>query len=246
VATWTRELESRGVTAITAPKVRIFDAPPSNPCIDLGETDAVAASFFCGKNGTVYVSASAARYWTTQYAKAAKKRGLLAADAAAAGSTTAALLGGYPLVGTTTELAHELGHWVQDEAGQRSWFDSRAASSDFTVSNRATVVAELEADCLAGWVQGRTAAEGTWVDTRAGRGGHPPPTAELGGDLDAMKAGFSFPPEKATDIIGYGNAYSRLKLYDIGDAAGRAGEPGLSTCTSAVVGLVGGPSPPSV
>ena len=168
VAAWTRQLESRGLAGVVPPKVVIFSSPPTNPCIDLSETDAVEASFWCGKNGTIYVSANAAQYWTTQYAAAAKERGVLASDAAAAGTTTAALANGFPLVGTTTELAHELGHWVQEVAGQRPWFDARLASPSFTTSNRATVVGELSADCMAGWVQGRTAADGTWVDTRIG------------------------------------------------------------------------------
>ncbi len=178
VATWTRELESRGVTGITPPKIVIFSSPPTNPCIDLSETDAVEASFWCGKNGTVYVSANAAKYWTTQYVVAAKERKVLASDAATAGTTTAALAKGFPLVGTTTEVAHELGHWVQEVTGQRPWFDKRLASEDFDVSNRATVIGELAADCMGGWVQGRTAADGTWVDTRIGAWAHHATMAE--------------------------------------------------------------------
>ena len=245
VATWTRELESRGVTGITPPKVVIFSSPPTNPCIDLSETDAVEASFWCGKNGTVYVSANAARYWTTQYVAAAKERKVLASDAATAGTTPAALAKGFPLVGTTTELAHELGHWVQEVTGQRPWYDARLASTSFTTSNRATVISELSADCMAGWVQGRTAAEGTWVDTPIGTWAHHATMAELGGDLYAVKKGFAFPPEKAKDIIGYGSAYSRLRLYDVGYAAGRADKPGLSLCTTTVAGLIGSSAPPS-
>ena len=134
---------------------------------------------------------------------------------------------------------------MQEVAGQRPWFESRLASQSFTVSNRATVVAELSADCMAGWVQGRTAADRTWVDTPVGRWAHHATMAELGGDIDAVKAGFRFPREKAKDIIGYGSAYSRLRLYDLGYAAGRADKPGLSTCTNAVVTRVGGAAPPS-
>jgi predicted metalloprotease len=245
VATWTRELESRGVTGITPPKIVIFSSPPTNPCIDLSETDAVEASFWCGKNGTVYVSANAAKYWTTQYVAAAKERKVLASDAATAGTTTAALAKGFPLVGTTTEVAHELGHWVQEVTGQRPWFDKRLASKDFDVSNRATVIGELAADCMGGWVQGRTAADGTWVDTRIGAWAHHATMAELGGDIYSVKKGFVFPPEKVKDIIGYGSAYSRIRLYDLGAAAGRAGKPGLSTCTTAVAGALGITGPPS-
>lgn len=245
VAAWTRQLESRGLTGVVPPKVVIFSSPPTNPCIDLSETDAVEASFWCGKNGTIYVSANAAQYWTTQYAAAAKERGVLGSDAAAVGVSTAALAKGFPLVGTTTELAHELGHWVQEVAGQRPWFDARLASPSFTTSNRATVVGELSADCMAGWVQGRTAADGTWVDTRIGTWAHHATMAELGGDIYAVKKGFVFPPEKPKDIIGYGSAYSRLRLYDVGYAAGRADKPGLSLCTTTVAGLIGSSAPPS-
>lgn len=245
VAAWTRQLESRGLAGVVPPKVVIFSSPPTNPCIDLSETDAVEASFWCGKNGTIYVSANAAQYWTTQYAAAAKERGVLASDAAAAGTTTAALAKGFPLVGTTTELAHELGHWVQEVAGQRPWFDARLASPSFTTSNRATVVGELSADCMAGWVQGRTAADGTWVDTRIGTWAHHATMAELGGDVYAVKKGFVFPPEKPKDIIGYGSAFSRIRLYDVGYVAGRADQPGLTLCTTTVAGLVGSSAPPS-
>ncbi len=223
----------------------IFARPPVNPCIDLSEGDVVEASFWCGKNGTIYFSATAAKYWTTEYARAAKANGVLASDAAAAGTTSAALIKGFPLVGATTEFAHELGHWVQEVTGQRAWYDPRLASANFTTSNRATVVGELSADCMAGWLQGRTAAEGTWVDTRIGAWAHHATMAELGGDIYEVKKGFAFPPEKAKDIIGYGSAYSRLKLYDLGDAAGRAGKPGLSTCTSTVARMVGSSVPPS-
>jgi len=245
VATWTRLLRERGVSPITPPKVVLFTAPPTNPCIDLSESDAVEASFWCGKNWTIYVSANAAKQWTKAYAQAAKERGVLAGDAVAAGTTTAALLRGYPLVGTTTELAHELGHWVQEVTGQRPWYDARLASSSFAISNRAAVLSELSADCMAGWVQGRAAAEGTWVDTRIGAWAHHATMAELGGNNYDVRAGFRFPPEDPKTIIGYGSAYSRIRLYDVGDAAGRAGKPGLSTCTAKVAALIGSSAPPS-
>jgi predicted metalloprotease len=244
VAAWTEQLRTQGVAAITAPRTVIFSSPPSNPCVDLSESDVAEASFYCGKNNTVYVSAAGARRWTTQYARVAKERGLLAGDAVTAGTTAARLAQGYPLVGLTTELAHELGHWVQQMAGQRAWYDARSASSDFATSNGATVVAELSADCMAGWVQGRTAADGTWVDTAIGTWAHHATMAELGGDLDLARSGFRFPAERGADIIGYGNAHSRLALYDQGYAAGRADRAGLATCTTAAAHLSGASAPP--
>jgi hypothetical protein len=245
VAAWTRDLSARGVSPIRPPKVVLFSSPPTNPCIDLSETDAVEASFWCGKSWTIYVSVNAAKQWTKAYARAAKERGVLASDAATAGTTTTNLLRGYPLVGTTTELAHELGHWAQEVAGQRPWFDKRLASPSFAISNRAGVLGELAADCMGGWVQGRAAAEGTWVDTRIGAWAHQATMAELGGDIYSVSKGFRFPPEDPKAIIGYGSAYSRLRLYREGEAAGRAGKPGLSTCTNRVAALIGSSAPPS-
>lgn len=244
VATWLAELQGLGVTTAKPPRTRIFSSPPTNPCIDLGETDAVEASFWCGKDGTIYVSAFAAKEWTKAYAQAAKRRGVLASDAATAGTSQAKLLAGYPLVGTTTELAHELGHWVQEVTGQYAWYEKRIASADFDVSNKAKATSELAADCMAGWVQGRTAVDGTWVDTGIGAWAHRATMAELGFDIDNVKAGFRFPPEKPADIIGYGSSYTRLKMYDVGDQAGRTGKPGLSTCTKAAATHMGSPLPP--
>lgn len=245
VATWTQHLAARGVAPITPPKVVLFSSPPSNPCIDLGESDAVEASFWCGKSWTIYVSVAAAKQWTKAYAQAAKERGVLASDAATAGTTPARLLAGYPLVGATTELAHELGHWVQEVTGQRPWYDKRQASTSFAISNRAGVLSELAADCMAGWVQGRAAADGTWVDTAIGWWAHHATMAELGADIYSVRPGFRFPPENPRAIIGYGTSYSRIRLYDVGDAAGRAGEAGLSTCTNRVAALIGSSAPPS-
>lgn len=216
---------------------------PKNPCIS-NEGDAAEASFWCGKNNTLYVSRSAGQTWTTYYAKAAAARHVLASDAATAKTSVADLRGGYPLVGATTEFAHELGHWAQQVSGQMAWYDVKTASSDFTVSNKAEATREGAADCLAGWVQGRSAAAGTWVDTTIGRWAHHATMAELGFSLDSVTAGFTFPKEKPADIIGYGNSFTRLKFYDIGFAAGTAKKPGLTTCTRAVATYLSAPLPP--
>lgn len=244
LATWRADLPVEGITGTpTPPKVVVFAAIPKNPCIS-DEGDAAEASFFCAKNNTLYFSANAAKTWTIAYAAAAAARHVLASDAKAAGTTATDLKGGYPLVGATTELAHELGHWVQKVSGQAAWFDARTASSDFSVSNKAQSTAEGAADCMAGWVQGRTARDGTWVDTGVGRWAHHATMAELGFDLDNVKAGFVFPKEKPADIIGYGSSYTRLRFYDLGYAAGRAGKPGLSTCSRTVATYLSAPLPP--
>ena len=244
VAAWTRELAAEGLTSVKVPRVVFFAGPVKNPCLDLTAGDVAEASFWCGKNSTVYVSLTAAPYWTTNYARAAATRKVLASDAVAAGTSAADLKGGYPLVGATTEFAHELGHWVQQVTGQMAWYDARVKSSDFTVSNKAQSSAELAADCFAGWIQGRTAADGTWVDTAIGRWAHHATMAELGGDVDAVSKGFVFPPEKPADIIGYGSAYTRIKLYDGGQAAGRAGKPGVATCSGGVATYLHADAPP--
>lgn len=244
VATWRKDLAAEGLpSSAAAPKVVVFAAIPKNPCIS-DEGDAAEASFFCAKNGTLYVSANAAKEWTIAYAAAAAARHVLASDAKTAGTTTADLRGGYPLVGTTTELAHELGHWVQHVSGQLAWYDARTASSNFAVSNSAEATGEGAADCMAGWVQGRTARDGTWVDTGVGRWAHHATMAELGFSIDQVSSGFRFPKEKPADIIGYGNSYTRLLFYDLGYAAGRAGKPGLSTCSRAVATYLKAKLPP--
>jgi len=244
LATWTKDLAAEGITGtLTPPKIVVFAMIPKNPCIS-NEGDAAEASFFCSKNNTLYVSGTAAKTWTVYYAKAAKARKVLASDAATAGTTAADLLTGYPLVGATTEFAHELGHWAQKVGGQLAWYDKRTASSSFTISSKAQATGEGSADCMAGWLQGRTALDGTWVDTKIGRWAHHATMAELGFDVTEVKAGFTFPPEKPADITGYGNAYTRLKFYDLGYAAGRAGKPGLSTCSRAVATYLKAPLPP--
>ena len=244
LATWTKDLAAEGITGtLTPPKIVVFAMIPKNPCIS-NEGDAAEASFFCSKNNTLYVSGTAAKTWTVYYAKAAKARKVLASDAATAGTTAADLLTGYPLVGATTEFAHELGHWAQKVSGQLAWYDKRTASSSFTISSKAQATGEGSADCMAGWLQGRTALDGTWVDTKIGRWAHHATMAELGFDVTEAKAGFTFPPEKPADITGYGNAYTRLKFYDLGYAAGRAGKPGLSTCSRAVATYLKAPLPP--
>jgi len=154
------------------------------------------------------------------------------------------LRSGYPLVGATTEFAHELGHWAQQVSGQMAWYDAKTASSDFAVSNKAEATREGAADCLSGWMQGRTAAAGTWVDTPIGRWAHHATMAELGYDLDSVKPHFTFAKERPADIIGYGNSYTRLKFYDLGYVAGQGGKPGLTTCTHAVATYLSAPLPP--
>ncbi|MFN8149443.1 MAG: hypothetical protein U0R76_18480 [Candidatus Nanopelagicales bacterium] len=244
LATWTKDLAAEGITGTpTPPKVVVFAAIPTNPCIS-AEGDAAEASFFCPKNNTLYFSANAAKTWTIAYAKAAADRHVLASDATAAGTTTADLRSGFPLVGATTELAHELGHWAQQVSGQMAWYDKREKSADFAESNSAQATSEGAADCMAGWVQGRTAVEKTWVDTKIGRWAHRATMAELGFTIDEVKAGFTFPKEKPADIIGYGSSYTRLRFYAIGDAAGRAGKPGLSTCSRAVATYLSAALPP--
>ncbi len=244
LATWTKDLAAEGITGtLTPPKIVVFTMIPKNPCIS-NEGDAAEASFFCSKNNTLYVSGNAAKTWTVYYAKAAKARKVLASDAATAGTTAADLLTGYPLVGATTEFAHELGHWAQKVSGQLAWYDKRTASSSWTISSKAQATGEGSADCMAGWLQGRTALDGTWVDTKIGRWAHHATMAELGYDFTEVKAGFTFPPEKPADITGYGNSYTRLKFYDMGYAAGRAGKPGLSTCSRAVATYLKAPLPP--
>jgi predicted metalloprotease len=243
LATWTKDLAAVGITNVKPPRIVVFAMIPKNPCIS-NEGDAAEASFFCSKNNTLYVSGTAAKTWTVYYAKAAAARKVLASDAKSAGTTVADLRSGYPLVGATTELAHELGHWAQKVSGQLAWYDARTASSNFTVSNGAQATGEGAADCMAGWVQGRTARDGTWVDTRIGRWAHHATMAELGFDIDSVKAGFTFPKEKPADIIGYGNSYTRLKFYDVGYAAGHAGKHGLSTCSRYVATYLKAPLPP--
>ena len=244
VATWQRDLAASGFRGtLTPPKVVVFAAIPKNPCIS-NEGDAAEASFFCSKNNTLYFSGTAAKTWTVYYAKAAAARHVLASDAAAAGTTTADLRSGYPLVGATTEFAHELGHWAQKVTGQLAWYDARTASSNFTIAGKAEATGEGAADCMAGWLQGRTAVDGTWVDTKIGRWAHHATMAELGFDIENVKAGFTFPKENPASITGYGSSYTRLRFYDIGYAAGRARKHGLSTCSRAVATYLKAPLPP--
>ena len=244
LATWKRDLAAAGFRGtLPSPKVVIFSAIPKNPCIS-NEGDAAEASFYCSKNNTLYFSATAAKTWTIYYAKAAAARHVLASDARTAGTTAADLRSGYPLVGATTEFAHELGHWAQKVSGQAAWYDARTASSNLTISGKAMATGEGAADCMAGWLQGRTAVDGTWVDTRIGRWAHHATMAELGFDFENVKANFTFPKENPASILGYGNSYTRLKFYDIGYAAGKAKKPGLSTCSRAVATYVKAPLPP--
>jgi hypothetical protein len=245
VATWKRDLVAAGIhVRVVPPRIVVFTSPPKNPCLDTSAGDVALASFWCGKNRTVYVDGRAGAYWTKDYAQAAYARTVLASDAEAARTTVADLRSGFPLVGATTELAHELGHWAQQVTGQMAWYDTRIASHSFAVSNGATVTAELSADCMAGWVQGRSAVDRTWVDTLVGRWAHHATMAELGGDITSVRAGFVFPREKPSTIIGYGNAYTRLRVYDLGSSAGRARKHGLAFCSRSVATYIGAPAPP--
>jgi hypothetical protein len=243
LATWTKDLAALGITGAKPPRIVIFPMIPKNPCIS-NEGDAAEASFWCGKNNTLYVSANAAKTWTVYYAKAAADHHVLASDAATVGTPVADLRGGYPLVGATTEFAHEMGHWAQQVSGQMSWYDKAVANPDFAASSKAEATREGAADCLAGWMHGRTALDGTWVDTAIGRWAHHATMAELGYDLETVKPHFTFAKEKPADVMGYGTSYTRLKFYDMGYAAGRSGKPGLSTCSRAVATYLSAPLPP--
>jgi predicted metalloprotease len=243
LAMWQKDLAVIGVRNPTPPRIVIFSAIPENPCIS-SEGDAAEASFWCDKNNTLYVAGNAAQTWTVYYAKAAAAHHVLASDAKTAGTTVADLLGGYPLVGATTEFAHELGHWAQQVSGQMAWYDERVANPDFAVSAKAESTREGSADCLSGWMQARTAAAGTWVDTPIGRWAHHATMAELGYDLESVKPNFTYPKERPADVNGYGSSYTRLKFYDMGYAAGRAGKPGLTTCSRTVANYLSAPLPP--
>jgi predicted metalloprotease len=244
VATWQRDLAASGFRGtLTPPKVVVFAAIPKNPCIS-NEGDAAEASFFCSKNNTLYFSGTAAKSWTVDYARAAAARHVLASDARTAGTTAADLRTGYPLVGATTEFAHEFGHWAQKVTGQLAWYEARTASSNFTVSGKAEATGEGAADCMAGWLQGRTAVDRTWVDTRIGHWAHFATMAELGFDFTTVKANFTFPKENPASITGYGNSYTRLLFYKLGEAAGRAKKHGLAYCSHVVATYVKAPLPP--
>lgn len=243
LATWLKDLAVIGVRNPRPPRILIFSAIPENPCIS-SEGDAAEASFWCGKNNTLYVASNAAQTWTVYYAKAAAARHVLASDAKTAGTSVADLRGGYPLVGATTEFAHELGHWAQQVSGQMAWYDKRVANPDFALSTQAESTREGSADCLSGWLQARTAAASTWVDTPIGRWAHHATMAELGYDLESVKPNFTYPKERPADVNGYGTSYTRLKFYDMGYAAGRAGRPGLTTCSHAVATYLSAPLPP--
>ncbi len=233
VAVWTADLADRGIATVKAPKFVAFDAVPKNPCVDGSLGDVAVASFWCGKDNTVYVSRFAAPYWTTQYVTAAIEAKVLATDAAALGLTVTDLRKGSPLTGAATEYAHELGHWVQESSGEMAWYQKRIDSTNFEVSNAYKLASELSADCMAGWAQARTAARGTWRQTELDVWAQRATMAELGADLTGLKAGFVFPKEKLDGMIAYGGPYTRLRFYDIGYAAGHGGRAGLATCARA-------------
>ncbi len=242
VRTWRDELARRGTTAAAAPRAVIFTAVPRNPCVDGSVGDVAVASFWCGKNRTVYVSATAAPFWTREYARQAAEARVLPLDAAAVGMSTARMRSGYPLAGAATELAHELGHWVQESTGQMAWYQKRIDSTDVDVSNGYKLASELSADCLAGWVQGRAARDRTWRATPFDRWAQHATMAELGADMTGMRRGFTFPKEDF--LAGYGGPYSRLLFYDKGYAAGTSGRAGLSTCAAAAASYTSTTRPP--
>ena len=240
---WRGELAKAGIS-VRSPRVVIWSGSVANPCIDLSEGDVVTGSFYCPTNRTVYASRFDVRRFTRNYARAAAQVGVLASDAVTAHTTQADLRAGYPLVGATTEFAHEMGHWVQQQAGQLGWYLTRIASAHFARSNRYKVASELSADCLAGWVQGRVAIRARWRDAGVDRWGQHAMMAELGGDLTGLAPGFSFTPESG-ELIGYGGSYSRVRFYDLGYAAAVAHQRGLATCARAAASYTHSAVPPN-
>jgi predicted metalloprotease len=223
------------------PTIMVFTGIPLNPCFDATVGDVAVASFWCDVNGTVYVSAPASPYWTREYAREAKRQGVLASDAARVGRTQGRLLRGFANQGAATELAHELGHWVQTQTGLTAWYAERSAG-DTPKSDRYSSAAELSADCMAGWVQGRAAASGRWRNTAFIRWAQHATIAELGGDLSRMRPHFTFPRERV--IIGHGGASTRLSLYDAGWSLGVANADGITGCAEAAARLTSTDTPP--
>ena len=243
VRAWRRELTKAGI-AVRSPRVVIWSGAVANPCIDLREGDVVTGSFYCNKNRTIYASRFDVRFFTRNYAREAARVGVLASDAVTAHTTQATLRRGFPLVGATTEFAHEAGHWVQQQAGQLGWYLRRITSTNFSRSNRYKVASELSADCLAGWVQGRVALRGKWRSTGVDGWGQHAMMAELGDDLTGLAPGFSFTPESG-ELIGYGGSYSRVRFYDLGYAAAVAHQRGLATCARAAASYTHSAVPPN-
>ncbi|MBK9740343.1 MAG: neutral zinc metallopeptidase [Actinobacteria bacterium] len=237
---WAPVLSARG-GSVAVPTIDIFTGPPINPCVDATAGDVAVASFFCDKNRTVYVSAFASPYWTREYAREARRQGVLASDARRTGRTQARLLRGFANQGAATELAHELGHWVQEQAGIFGWY-SRRAAGDGPRAGAYQSAAELSADCMAGWAQGRAAATGAWQNTPFVRWANHATIAELGGDLSELRPGFRFPREAV--VIAHGGPWSRLQMYDKGFAFGVANADGLVACARAAASRTSTPLPP--
>ena len=238
---WTPILAAHGLAA-TPPSVAVFRTVPVNPCVDGSEGDVAVASFYCDQNATVFVARLAAPWWTREYARQAREQGVLASDAAATHRTQRRLLRGFALQGAATEFAHELGHWVQQQAGLLAWYQQRIESSGDRLAGRFHSAFELSADCMAGWVQGRAAASGAWRDSPLIRWAQHATIAELGGDLSGMRPGFRFPRD--LPVIAHGGPYSRLRLYDRGHAIGTAGADGLTRCATAAATYTNTPTPP--
>ena len=237
---WTTALSARGVTS-TPPSVRIFAAAPANACVDPTLGDVAVASFWCDKDATIYFSAFAAPFWTRTYAREARRAGVLASDAARLGRTEQRLLRGHANQGAATELAHELGHWVQEQAGLADWYERRMAPQTAR-AGRYQSAYELASDCMAGWVQGRAAAAGAWRDTAFIDWASHATIAELGADMTGMRPGFRFPRD--VPLIGHGGPFSRLRLYDAGVALGRSGADGVGGCARAAATFTRTTAPP--
>lgn len=239
-ALWQPLLTSRGLPA-APPNVDIFTGPPLNPCVDATQGDVAVASFWCDKNTTVYVSSFASPYWTREYAREARRQHVLASDAQRTHRTQKRLLRGFANQGAATEFAHELGHWVQHQAGIEAWYTERLMGPGPKAAAYQSA-AELAADCMAGWVQGRAAATGSWRNTAFVRWASHATIAELGGDLTGMRPHFRFPREES--VIAHGGPYSRLRLYDAGFALGASGSDGLTGCATAAASYTGTEPPP--
>ena len=239
-ALWAPSISAHGGDA-APPTIRIPKGVALNPCFDATVGDVAVASFWCNKNLSVYVSAFASRYWTTEYTRAAREQGVLAADAKRLHRTQKRLLRGYPNQGAATELAHELGHWVQTKVGVDEFYITRSQGDDATAGAYAAA-GEFAADCMAGWVQGRAAATGTWKNTKLIRWASHATIAELGGLPEPMKPGFVFP--KDTEFFGHGGSWSRLRLYDQGWVMGVQGVDGITGCANAAATITATTAPP--
>ena len=223
---WRPLLAAHGSTT-ALPAVSIYTGVPLNPCFDATVGDVVEASFWCDKDETVYVSAPASPYWTRNYAREAKAQGVLAGDARRLHRAQKRLLTGFANQGAATELAHELGHWVQYATGIDAYYLQKSSGTS-RLADRYGSAFELSADCMAGWIQGRAAATGSWRNTPVLRWASHATIAELGGDLTGMKPHFRFPQE--TTVIAHGGAYSRLRMYDAGWALGVSAADGVVGC----------------